>query len=72
VLVKDYNTIFLSVLLLAGLVLWKEFVIRGAAAAPTTGEVLVFVAPWMALYFTVWRLKKTQRLSAEGGEGQTA
>jgi protein-S-isoprenylcysteine O-methyltransferase Ste14 len=72
VLVKDYNTIFLSVLLLAGLVLWKEFVIRGAAATPTTGEVLVFVAPWMALYFTVWRLKKTQRLSAEGGEGQTA
>jgi len=72
VLVKDYNTIFLSVLLLAGLVLWKEFVIRGAAATPTTGEVLVFVVPWMVLYFTVWRLKKTKRLSAEGGEGQTA
>jgi len=72
VLVKDYNTIFLSVLLLAGLVVWKESVIRGAAVTPTTSEVLVFVVPWMVLYFTVWRLKKTKRLSAEGGEGQTA
>jgi hypothetical protein len=41
VLVKDCSTIVLSVLLLAGLVLGKDVVIRGRAALPSTGRVLL-------------------------------
>jgi protein-S-isoprenylcysteine O-methyltransferase Ste14 len=72
VLVKEYNTIFLSVLLLSGLVIWDDYVIGGPTAVTVRNEVLLFVVPWLMLYLLVWRLKKTQRLSAEGGERQTA
>ena len=65
VLVKDYNTIFLSVLLLAGLVLWDDFVILGATTLPALERVLTLVVPWVALYVVVWRLKKTRRLEAD-------
>lgn len=65
VLVKDYNTLFLSVLLLAGLVIWDDYVIRGPAAITVRNEMLLFVAPWLVLYVVVWRLKKTRRLEAD-------
>jgi protein-S-isoprenylcysteine O-methyltransferase Ste14 len=65
VLVKDYNTIFLSVLLLAGLVLWDDFVIGGATTLPALERVLELVVPWIALYVVVWRLKKSRRLEAD-------
>ena len=65
VLVKDYNTIFLSVLLLAGLSMWDDFVIQGAAALPARERVLMLVGPWIALYVVIWRLKKTRRLEAD-------
>jgi protein-S-isoprenylcysteine O-methyltransferase Ste14 len=73
VLVKEYNTIFLSVLLLAGLVHWDDFVILGASAASVRNELLVFAAVWVVLYFVVWRLKKTRRLEADRPQdGQAA
>jgi protein-S-isoprenylcysteine O-methyltransferase Ste14 len=72
VLVKEYNTIFLSVLLLAGLVIWDDYVIDGRAAITVRHEVLLFVAPWLAMYLVVWRLKKTGRLTAEGGGRRAA
>jgi tRNA (cmo5U34)-methyltransferase len=51
-----------------------RFAGRKPVAMPTLrfGDLKRRNDPWMALQFTVWRLKKTQRLSAEGGEGQTA
>lgn len=73
VLVKDYNTMFLSVLLLAGLVLWDDFVIQGEAQLPSRTQALVFLVPWVALYLVVWRLKKTRRLEADRAQdGQSA
>ena len=73
VLVKDYNTIFLSALLLAILVRWDDFVIEGPSALPSSEEVLLFALPWMALYLVVWRLKKTRRLEADRAQdGQSA
>ena len=73
VLAKDYSTIFLSVLLLAGLVRGDDLVIQGATALPPLTHVLVFLVPWMALYFVVWRLKKTRRLDAARPQsGQSA
>ncbi len=73
VLVKDYNTMFLSALLLAVLVRWDDFVIEGPSALPSRQEVLLFALPWMALYLVVWRLKKTRRLEAERAQdGQSA
>ncbi len=64
-LVKDYNQMFFSVLLLAGLALWDDFVIQGTTALPTLERVLMFVLPWMVLYFIVWRLKKTRRIEGD-------
>jgi protein-S-isoprenylcysteine O-methyltransferase Ste14 len=73
VLVKDYNTMFLSVLLLAGLVIWDDFVIQGEAQLPSRAEALVFLVPWVALYLVVWRMKKTRRLEADRTQdGQSA
>jgi protein-S-isoprenylcysteine O-methyltransferase Ste14 len=72
VLVKEYNTIFLSVLLLAGLVIWDDYVIDGPTAVVVRNEILLFVVPWLALYLVVWRLKKTGRLTAEGDKRQAA
>ncbi len=65
VLVKDYNQIFMSVLLLAGLVQWDDFVIQGPAALPSRSHVWMFLAPWMLLYLGVFILKKTRRLEAD-------
>ena len=65
VLVKDYNTIFVSVLLLAALTVWDDFVIQGAAALPAPKRVLMLVVPWIALYVVVWRMKKARRLEAD-------
>ena len=65
VLVKDYNTIFLSVLAFAGLVFWDDLAIQGEAAAPARNEVLMFIVPWLAGYLVVWGLKKTRRLEAD-------
>ena len=62
VLVKDYNQIFLSVLFLAGLVFWDDYVNSGADTLPPLVHVLVFVVPWIALYLLVYVLKKTRRL----------
>ena len=70
VLAKDYSTIFLSVLLLAGLVRWDDAVISGTTALPPLERVLVFLVPWMALYFVVWRLKKTRRLELDRPSGR--
>lgn len=62
VLVKDYNQIFLSVLFLAGLVFWDDYVNSGADTLPPLVHALVFVVPWIALYLLVYVLKKTRRL----------
>jgi hypothetical protein len=62
VLVKDYNQIFMSVLLLAGLVRWDDYVIGGPAALPSLTHALMFLVPWAMLYLLVWSLKKTRRL----------
>lgn len=72
VLVKDYNTIFLTALALAALVVWDDFVIEGEAAARTLGEVLLVVVPWLTAYVVVWRLKKTRRLEADPQPGEKA
>jgi protein-S-isoprenylcysteine O-methyltransferase Ste14 len=73
VLVKDYNTMFLSVLLLAVLVHWDDFMIQGPSALPSSELVLMVVLPWLALYLFVWRLKKTRRLEADRAQdGQSA
>jgi len=69
VLVKDYNTMFLAVLLLAGLVLWDDFLIQGAKALPAGAHMLAFVAAWIALYLLVWGLKKSRRLEARRPQG---
>jgi protein-S-isoprenylcysteine O-methyltransferase Ste14 len=69
VLNKDYNTIFLSALLVAGLVLWDDFVIEGATALPARARVLMFLVPWAALYFVVWRLKKSRRVDPDRAQG---
>lgn len=69
VLVKDYNTMFLATLLLAGLVLWDDFLIQGAKALPAVAHMLMFVAAWIALYLLVWRLKKSRRLEANRPQG---
>jgi protein-S-isoprenylcysteine O-methyltransferase Ste14 len=73
VLVKDYNTMFLSVLLLVALVHWDDFMIQGPSALPSSELVLMVVLPWLALYLFVWRLKKTRRLEADRAQdGQSA
>jgi protein-S-isoprenylcysteine O-methyltransferase Ste14 len=73
VLVKDYNTMFLSVLLLVALVHWDDFMIQGPSALPSSELALMVVLPWLALYLFVWRLKKTRRLEADRAQdGQSA
>jgi protein-S-isoprenylcysteine O-methyltransferase Ste14 len=68
VLVKEYNTLFLSILLLAGLLQWHQYYLRGATALPSSGDVLIFVLPWCVLYLVVWALKKTRRLEADSAQ----
>lgn len=65
VLVKEYNTFFMAVLILAGLVVWDDYVIQGAAALPTRSQVLLFVLPVLGLYFLIWGLKKSRRLESD-------
>ncbi len=70
VLVKDYNQFFMSILFLAGLVRWDDYVISGQAWLPSPGYVLMFLVPWAILYLGVFLLKKTRRL--EGDRPQRA
>lgn len=72
VFAKDYSTMFLSVLLLGGLAFWDDFTIQGNAALPRLTPVLMFVTPWLGLYFVVWRLKKTRRLDERHASGSVS
>jgi hypothetical protein len=70
VLVKDYNQIFMSLLLLAGLVYWDDYVISGQTALPSHTHIVMFVLPWTIVYLGVYVSKKTRRL--EGDRPQRA
>lgn len=73
VVVKDYSTVFVSVLVVAGLVRWDDWAIQGTTALPPLEHALIFLASWMTLYLVVWRLKKTRRLEADRPQiGQSA
>ena len=67
-LVKDYNQFFMSVLFLAALVRWDDYVISGQAGLPSSGDVLMFLVPWAILYLAVFVLKKTRRLEGDRAE----
>jgi protein-S-isoprenylcysteine O-methyltransferase Ste14 len=65
VLVKDYNTIFLSIAAVLVLSVWDDYRILGEKGLPSTEVVLLVAVPWALLHFLVWRLKKTRRLEGD-------
>ncbi|GAA4323253.1 hypothetical protein GCM10023144_03970 [Pigmentiphaga soli] len=58
VLVKEYNTVFLLALALAGVMLWSAYRISGPGALPPAGDLAAGLAVWLALYVAVRSLKK--------------
>ena len=72
VLVKDYSTIFLSIMGTLALCFWDDYRILGAGALPPVEVGLMIFVPWAVLYFIVWRLKKTRRLEGDRSEPRGA
>ncbi|HEX9171119.1 MAG TPA: isoprenylcysteine carboxylmethyltransferase family protein [Telluria sp.] len=58
VLVKEYNTVFVMVPALAGVKLWSDYQVLGAAALPPQPGFLFGLATWLAAYLLVRTLKK--------------
>jgi protein-S-isoprenylcysteine O-methyltransferase Ste14 len=65
VLVKDYTTMFASLLAVLFLSAWDDYEILGAEALPSVAIGLAIIVPWTILYLTVWRLKKTRGLEGD-------
>jgi len=65
VLVKDYTTIFVSLLLVMFLSVFDDFHILGSSALPAVEAALMVLVPWAVLYLVVWGLKKTRRLEGD-------
>jgi protein-S-isoprenylcysteine O-methyltransferase Ste14 len=72
VLVKDYSTIFISVIVVLVLSFVDDYLILGASALPAVELELMILVPWAILYLVVWRLKKTRRLEGDRPEPKKA
>lgn len=58
VLVKEYNTVFVMLPALAGLKLWPDYQVLGAAALPTQPGLVFGLVAWLVAYLLVRTLKK--------------
>jgi len=64
VLMKEYSTIFMVLLLLCTLKLWSEYRIGGAVMLPSTQALAIALAIWAVLYLTARTIKKNTRSEA--------
>jgi protein-S-isoprenylcysteine O-methyltransferase Ste14 len=58
VLVKEYNTVFIVLLVLTGVKLWSDYAVRGSSALPSRDSLAIAVAVWFVAYMFVRALKK--------------
>ena len=67
VLVKDYGTIYLSIVSVICLDWWHDYAVRGPSALITTGHawLAAFLIGWFVLFLAVRWLKKTRRLEGD-------
>ncbi|MFC4929126.1 methyltransferase family protein [Massilia sp. GCM10023247] len=59
VLVKEYNTLFVSALALAVVKIWSDYHVQGAAVLPSTSALSAAFGLWLAAYVFVRSLKKS-------------
>lgn len=59
VVVKEYNTIFLLILALAGARLWSEYAVIGPSAAPPSGVIVASSLIWLIAYLLIRWTKKS-------------
>lgn len=64
-IVKEYGTIFATLLAVFLATFWDDYQILGSSALPSTQAVVLFVVPLLILYVLAWVLKKTRILSAD-------
>lgn len=64
VLVKEYNTLFFGVVQIVALCFVDDFMIEGEGALPALTDALMYLVPWVVLYFVVWGLKKLRILQS--------
>jgi len=65
-IVKEYGTIFSTVLTVFLATLWDDYRILGPAALPSSQAMILFLAPLAIFYILAWVLKKMRILSADG------
>jgi protein-S-isoprenylcysteine O-methyltransferase Ste14 len=65
VIVKEYGTIFATLLAVFLAALWDDYQLLGPAALPSLLSVVLYVVPLVVLYMLAWVLKKTRILSGD-------
>lgn len=64
VLVKEYNTVFVVVIALAGVKIWSDYTVVGSAALPAQRIIAIAFATWFIAYIVIRTLKKSGYVKA--------